>query len=492
MTSQPNFLVVSTDHWAASLLGAAGHPAIQTPTLDTLARNGVRFSNCYATCPVCIPARRTLMTGTSPKTHGDRVFKAEALMPALPTMAQTFRDAGYQAHAVGKLHVYPQRDRIGFDDVILEEEGRVLYGVIDDYEIYLADKGYAGGQFDHGMGNNNYLMRPWHLPEETHATNWATQQMVRTIKRRDPTRPAFWYLSYRHPHPPLIPLEQYLDLYREIEIDTPYHGAWTADRDDAPFCLAARYAVGDALNATQTRLARMAFYALCTHIDHQLRVVIGTLRDEGLLDNTVILFTSDHGDMLGNHNMWAKRLFYADSANIPMIVMGVKDDDRVGYNRVDERIVCWEDVMPTLLDLAGIDVPETAEGVSMFGKTKRDWLYGEIGEDATATRMIFDGQYKLIYYPVGNHAQLFDVTSDPNELNNLAGNADYTAILDRLTGLLIGQLYGGDEGWVQDGKLVGLANIPFVERPNRSLSSQRGGHFPPPPTVGISQFEWEY
>jgi len=153
MESKPNFLVVSTDHWAASLLGAAGHPTIQTPTLDTLAQSGVRFNNCYSSCPVCIPARRTLMTGTSPKTHGDRVFQPELPMPELPTMAQTFRDAGYQAYAVGKLHVYPQRDRIGFDDVILEEEGRVLYGVIDDYEIFLADKGFAGQQFDHGMGN---------------------------------------------------------------------------------------------------------------------------------------------------------------------------------------------------------------------------------------------------------------------------------------------------------------------------------------------------
>lgn len=492
MESKPNFLVVSTDHWAASLLGSSGHPTIQTPTLDTLAQNGVRFSNCYSSCPVCIPARRTLMTGTSPKTHGDRVFQTELPMPDVPTMAQTFRDAGYQAYAVGKLHVYPQRDRIGFDDVILEEEGRLLYGVIDDYEIFLADKGFAGQQFDHGMGNNEYLMRPWHLPEETHATNWATQQMVRTIKRRDPQRPGFWYLSYRHPHPPLIPLQQYLDLYRMIEIDQPYYGEWSKNRDDVPFCLSARFAAGDDLNQTQTRLARMAFYALCTHIDHQLRVVIGTLRDEGLLDNTVIVFTSDHGDMLGNHNLWAKRLFYENSANIPMIIMGMKGDERVGYNRVDNRIVCWEDVMPTLLDLAGIDVPETVEGISMFGEEQRDWMYGEIGEDATATRMIFDGQHKLIYYPVGNHFQLFDVTNDPNEVKNLAGNPTYTEIQDRLTGLLISQLYGGDEDWVQDNVLVGLENMPFKVHPNRSLSSQRGGHFPPPPAIGISQVESEF
>ena len=111
-----NVLLITTDHWPASLLGVAGHPAIQTPTLDQLARNGTRYTNAYSECPVCIPARRTLMTGTPPRTHGDRVFKTMEPMPRLPTLAQTFRNAGYQAYAVGKLHVYPpdhqgQRER---------------------------------------------------------------------------------------------------------------------------------------------------------------------------------------------------------------------------------------------------------------------------------------------------------------------------------------------------------------------------------------------
>ena len=194
--ARPNVLVVVTDHWFGALFGVAGHPAIQTPTLDTLARSGVRFPNAYSECPVCIPARRSLMTGTTPRTHGDRVFKETLPMPAgLPTLAQTFRDAGYQAQAVGKLHVFPQRDRIGFDDVLLDEEGRTQYGVTDDYELFLGDEGFAGRHFDHGMSNNEYVTRPWHLPEHTHATNWATREMCRAIKRRDPLRPAFWYLS---------------------------------------------------------------------------------------------------------------------------------------------------------------------------------------------------------------------------------------------------------------------------------------------------------
>ena len=491
MSARPNVLLISTDHWPASLLGVAGHGAIQTPTLDELARSGTRFTNCYAECPVCIPARRTLMTGTPPRTHGDRVFQETLPMLAhLPTMAQTFREAGYQAYAVGKLHVYPQRNRIGFDDVILDEEGRQQYGAVDDFELFLGDAGYVGQHFGHGMSNNEYSTRPWHLPEYTHPTNWATTQMCRTIKRRDPTRPGFWFLSYRHPHPPLTPLQSYLDLYREIEIDTPYRGDWAATTNRLPFSLQAKRYVDDKLNQLQMTMARRAFYALCTHIDHQLRVVIGTLREEGLLDNTILLFTSDHGDMLGNHGLWAKRLFYEDSANIPLLLVGAKNDQRVGHHRVDDRLVGWRDIMPTLLDLAGIPIPATVEGISMVGETKRDWAYCEIDEGIHATRMVHDGRYKLIYYATGNVRQLFDLQTDPQELVDLAGDDVHDEPLARLTALLIGQLYGGDEAWVKDGGLVGLPARTFTPGPNKGLTSQRGAHWPQPPATNMPQIEW--
>lgn len=489
MAARPNVLLISTDHWPARLLGCAGHPVVQTPTLDELARSGVRFTNCYAECPVCIPARRTLMTGTPPRTHGDRVFKERLEMPDVPMLAQTFRDAGYQAYAVGKLHVYPQRDRIGFDDVILDEEGRTQYGVTDDYELFLGDQGFVGQHFNHGMSNNEYSAVAWHLPDETHATNWATQTMARVVKRRDPKRPAFWFLSYRHPHPPLVPLQTYLDFYRDLAIDAPVVGDW-ARADDLPYGLQSTTARGDKHSAVQTEMARRAFYALCTHIDHSLRVLIGTLREEGVLGNTMICFTSDHGDMLGDHRMWAKRLFYEGSANIPMILLGVEGDERVGFNRIDDRLVGWRDVMPTLLDLAGVEIPDTVEGLSMVRAEKRDWFYGEIGEDAHATRMIRERRYKLIYYATGNRRQLFDLESDPRELVDLSSDPRYADTLARLTEVLIGELYDGDETWVEDGQLVGLPNRHYGPGPNRGLTSQRGQHWPPPPKSDMPQIQW--
>jgi arylsulfatase len=431
------------------------------------------------------------MTGTPPRTHGDRVFQEQLPMPDLPTMAGTFSQAGYQTYAVGKLHVFPQRNRIGFDDVILDEEGRQIYGVVDDYELFLGDQGYAGRFFEHGMSNNEYSYRPWFFPEETHATNWAANQMCRVIKRKDPTRPAFWYLSFRHPHPPLLPLQSYMDLYRDmgVEIDMPFKGDWANDPDPC-FSMQIDFNRGKQFTPEQIRGARLAFYALCTQIDHQLRVVIGTLREEGLLDNTIICFTSDHGDMLGNHGMWAKRLFFENSANVPMLLMGVKDDDRVGHHRTDDRLVGWQDIMPTLLDLAGVEIPDTVEGISMVGDQKRDFLYGEIDEEPRSSRMIRDERYKLIYYAIGNRSFLFDLEEDPKEMNNLADSAEHANTLKRLQDILIGQLYGGDEDWVKNGKLVGKPNKTFAIGPNRGLTSQRGAHWPPPPASNMPQIEW--
>ena len=214
-----NVLMISTDHWFGRLFGHRDHSVVMTPTLDQLARSGTVFDRAYSECPVCMPARRCMMTGATPKTAGDRQMWGRLRMPEeLPTMAQTFRDNGYQAMAVGKMHVYPQRDRVGFDDVILSEEGRVEHGVTDDYMAFLADQGHVGEYMGHGMSNNQYVTRPWHLPEHCHPTNWATREMCRLIRRRDPTRPGFWYLSYVHPHPPLTPLNDYLDMYRDVEI----------------------------------------------------------------------------------------------------------------------------------------------------------------------------------------------------------------------------------------------------------------------------------
>lgn len=480
--TRKNVLLVTVDEWAAQVLGCAGHPVVETPTLDTLAKAGTRFTNAYSETPICVPARRTLMTGTDPRTHGDRVAQGTLGMPDMPTLGQTFRDQGYQATAIGKLHVYPQRDRIGFDDVILAEEGRQLNGCVDDYEVFLTDNGFAGQHFFHGMGNNEYGWRSWHLPEHLHVTNWITFQACRTIKRRDPTRPGLWYVSYTAPHPPLVPPASYFERYARRDMPRPVEADWSRPGTPLPPALEAVRHYWTDLPPAQRDDMRRAYYALCTHVDHQLRLIIGTLREEGILDDTVILFTADHGDMLGDHGLYAKRLAYEPSANIPMILLGATSDAaRVPAGAVDDRLVGLQDVMPTLLDLCGLTPPQTMTGRSMVSGARRDHFYGECSEGLDATRMIHDGRFKLIWYPAGNHFQLFDLDTDPHEQHDLGKVPDHAPTLARLQSVLRGELYGSDLDYVEGETWIGCDARHAGPRPNRGLSGQRGLHYPPLP-----------
>ena len=275
-------------------------------------------------------------------------------------------------------------------------------------------------------------------------------------------------------------LQAYLDLYRDLPIDMPVRASWEA-QDNIPALQAVRryWQVPDQPHVH--RLLRQAFYALCTHVDHQLRIIWGTLREEDLLDDTVVLVSADHGDMLGHFGLWAKRLFYEGSSAIPMILVGAAGDRRVKTNHVDSRLVGLQDIMPTLLDLAHIPIPEGVEGLSMVSEQRREFFYGECREDDGASRMLHDGRYKLIWYPAGNHLQLFDLESDPQEQVNLATQAEHKTHVSRLSAELIRHLNGDDLQWVREGRLIGY---PFEAGPfvaDRAMSGQRGLHFPQPP-----------
>jgi arylsulfatase A-like enzyme len=482
MPDRPNVLLICTDHWPGRMIGGLGHHSVLTPTLDQFMANGVAYTNAYTTTPMCVPARRELMTGVFSQTHGDRT-QGSSPMPELPTIAQTFRDAGYQAYGVGKLHIRPPRNRIGFDDVLINEEGRLTAsnGEPDDYEMFLTEQGYPGLEQATGI-HNAWDYRPFHLPERLHHTNWTAQEMSRFIARRDPTRPAFWYMSFTAPHPPTIPLEGYMNIYQDIAVEPPVVGDWAADFDGLPFALKARPArhrqIAD--SEADTLRTRRAFYALATHVDHQIRAVVGTLREQGVVDDTIIMFTSDHGDMEGNHRLWNKMVYYEGSAKIPMILTGSAAlSERVGFARLDDRLVAQADVMPTLLDLCDIPVPDSVEGVSMVDGPRREYLYGQFYEDEYATRMVHDGRHKLIYYAVGNHTQLFDLERDPDEMNDVADDASYWEVRQRLSKLLMDNLYGSDLEWLDGDRLVGLPDREWTPAYDHDLgfSAQRGYRF---------------
>ena len=268
-----------------------------------------------------------------------------------------------------------------------------------------------------------------------------------------------------------------LRLYDRLGVDEPVVADWAADADlPLPFPLRHHQAAGPQ-SPIATRLARQGFYAQCTYIDHQIRLLIGVLNEEGLLDNTVVMFISDHGDMLGHHGLWSKPPMLEWSAKIPLLLMPTAACERTGHHRTDDRFAELRDVMPTLLDLCDIPIPASVEGLSLVADERRDHLYCEHDEDPRkAMRMMRADNFKLIWYPAGNRTQLFDVAGDPAEMNDLADSADYASVRQRLTQLLIAELYGSDLDleWLRDGELVGVPEPEHLEQPNRGLSGQRG------------------
>jgi arylsulfatase len=472
MSEVRNLVLVTVDQWHHAAFSHAGHPVVETPTIDLLARMGTRFTRCFSECPVCIPARNTLMTGTTPRTHGDRVYREGRPAPEAPWLAGCLREAGWQTAAAGKLHVFPQRRRIGFDDVRLHEEGRAQFGVVDDYDTWLAERGFPGQQHAHGLGNNSYEARPWHLPEDCHPTAWTAREFCRLLRRRDPTRPGFWYLSFNGPHPPLAPPAALLDYYRTRPAPEPPTPTWalpahlTAD-PHAP-CTPAAAAE-----------ARRAYWAACAYIDQQLRMVMGTLRDEGLFDTTAILFTGDHGEQLGWHGQWGKWAMYEGSAHVPSILVLPPGHPQARPGAIDARPCGLADVMPTLLGLAGVAVPARVEGRSLLGAPGAI-AHSEWGEDARAQRMACDGRWKAVWHAGGNRTQLFDLDTDPDELSDRADDPACAAIRERLMAVIRERLYGTDSTFVRDGVLVGADPLP-VPGPARTFGNARGPHWPPMP-----------
>jgi arylsulfatase len=479
MTEKPNVLLICTDHWPGRLGGWTGASCVQTPTIDRIASNGITFSNAYSACPICVPARRTLMTGLGTRGHGTRSNKSIP-MPDAPTIADCFREQGYQTCAVGKLHVSPQRSRIGFDDVISCEEGRHPVDMPDDWELFLADRGYRGMQYARGATQNDYLVTPWHLPDDCHPTSWAAREMSRTLVRRERDRPGFWYLSFIGPHPPIWPIAPFLQQYEHLGIPEPVMGTWMENlRSHLPQILEGKQNNLAPCGAPPEAIAwvRRAFFATMTQIDYQIRAVIGTLRQERLLQNTVIAFTSDHGDMLGNHGLWGKTVFYEGSTKIPFIISPPNSLDVGERGRTDNRLVELGDMVPSLLELCGIPVPSGVEAKSVFSETHRDLLFGEFGDRHSATRMIRKGSYKLIYYADGNQFQLFDLENDPEEIEDLAADPGHLQVLADLQKALEEHLYGEDTEWVQDGTWVGLPKSEKKSNGDFAYGGQRGYRF---------------
>lgn len=481
----PNVVLICCDHLRADWLGCGGHPIVQTPQIDKLASQGVLFERAFSESPICVPARRILMTGLD--TYGIHLSRNHETQPfdEGPKLAQVMTAAGYQTFASGKLHTFPQRNRIGFEDVQLNEEGRRSDCPMDDYEAFLQDRGYAHLVHTHGLGNNQYGLRLNPLPEPLTTTHWTAQKAMEFIERRDPTRPFFLHLSFDKPHPPIVPPQSYYELYRGVDFPDPIMGDWVAERTPSRVRYLQAANEWDRWSGDRERIQQClrGFAAMITHIDSMIGIFLGQLRERKLNENTLVVFTSDHGDQLFDHGNFAKGDFFRGSTNIPFIVrppLTWSNANGIELDRVDRSApVGLQDVMPTILDMCGLAIPDSVHGSSLVPLLQdarapfREYTFGHV----EVAYGVSDGRYRYQWFSDDDLEFLFDIDSDPSDCHDLARSLEHRAVLERMRGKLIEWMARNGDPKVVDGKLVPVPHDWKLDRGRvKNLWANRGRH----------------
>lgn len=486
---RPNIVLIMTDEMRGDCMGVAGHPDVKTPYLDTLAEQGIYYPNAYSACPSCIPARATLFTGLSQRHTGRVGYEDGVDWNYRRTMAEELSKIGYYTQCVGKMHVHPLRSQLGFHNIVLHDgylqayrKSDMPYGenqhVADDYFYWLKqEKGIQADVTDTGLQCNSWVTRPWIYDEMSHPTNWVVTQSIDFLRRRDRRMPFFLMPSFVRPHAPYDAPEPYFDMYRNKVLRQPIKGDW----NDTEY-LKEHGRIYDShsgpADEEMIRSQQIGYYACITHIDNQIGRLLQALGEQGVMDNTIILFTSDHGEMLSDHCLNRKNVPYQGSVRIPMIITG--PERFIGKRKkVDEKVVELRDVMPTVLNLAGNSVLGL-DGTSMLQADEREYLHGEHLADYEkhSNQFIVTKTDKYIWFPITGEEQYFYLAADPSETRNAVTDPEFANRVRYLRKLLVGELAGCPEGYSDGEKLIagcrGKASLPHATATGIELINELG------------------
>jgi len=466
---RPNVVLIMTDQQRWDTVGGAT-PA-ETPYLDWLASRGTRFTAAYSATPSCIPARASLMTGLDPWHTGILgMGKGQPHCANLgPTLPSRLADAGYHAISVGKLHFSPQRSLQGFHRTVLDESRRHEDpGFVSDYTQWYQRVAPAGAdRYEHGIDFNSWMSRPFTLPEHLHATNWTATAAIEALHDRDPSKPFFLNLSFARPHSPYDPPPYYFDRYHRTELPPAAIGDW-AEVNDVPAERHDPNAWRSRRSEAEIHRARAGYYGSVSHIDSQIGRVLIELRRAGMFDDTLFVFCSDHGDMLGDHHLWRKTYAYEGSAHIPLQVTPPASWGR-DVVAASDAPATLQDILPTILEGIGAEPAEGIDGRSLWGECagdtagRREFLHGEHStcyHPSQEMQYLTDGRTKYIWFPRTGEEQLFDLTSDPYECVELSRRAEEQQRLRTWRGRLVDILAPRDAGLTE-----GDALIPQTDRP---------------------------
>jgi choline-sulfatase len=411
--------MIMADQLATSALPFHGNPVTQTPAMSRLATSGAVFDAAYTASPLCSPARASLLTGLLPSRTG--VYDNAAEFPAaIPTLAHHLRTAGYRTVLAGKMHFCGPDQLHGFEERLTTD-------------IYPADFGWTP-DWDHPQERPSWYhdmssvtdagpcLRSNQLDYDEEVAFAAERSLFGHVRSRD-QRPFCFVVSFTHPHDPYTIGRRWWDMYRDEDIPLPR--PLPGDQHPHERRLSAICAMdGEPITEDQVRAARRAYYGAISYVDDQIARLMAVLGETDRLDDTVVIVTSDHGDMLGERGAWYKMSFYEASARVPLIIWSPA---RFGPRRISAPASTM-DLLPTLLDLAGDgdrDVAGPLDGRSLLphlsGSPDHDETVAEyLAEGAIAPIvMIRRGRHKFIHSPA-DPDQLFDLAADPDERVNLA------------------------------------------------------------------------
>ncbi len=463
---KPNILFIISDQHRGDAIAAAGHPVVYTPNLDKLAAEGVLFSRAYSSVPSCLPARTAILTGMSPWASGQLGYRP---IPDYPLEGPAiFFENGYMTYAVGKNHFTPMREKHGYQTVVLEEAWYTALGNQEkcDYTIWF-ENNYPGKDLNaSGLGYTDHRGgRIFPFEEKAHPTVWTADIAIEFLESYEADEPWLLKVSFKRPHPPFDPPDKWSDYYNSSSIDLPEVGAWamakygqnTGSLEQSPS------ATNGAFPNHEIISSRHAYYASISHVDEQIGRLLKTLKAQNQYNNTLILYTSDHGDMMGDHHLWRKCRPYEGSVNIPMI-MRWPENLKVSAKRgiYSNELVELRDIFPTFLDAAGFEIPDAMDGSSMLnvlrGEEWRDMLdleHSQIYEPDNAWVALTDSRYKYIYFTLTGEEQLFDLRDDPKELNDITNLQNPPQnLIEEWRRNMISHLEERGEKWVLNGQLV--------------------------------------
>ena len=433
---RPNILLITTDQQRFDTVAALGNQEIYTPHLNWLADEGISFTRCYSDCPICMPARATIMTGKPAYEHG-LVDNLNSKLPMAEnnTFPAILTHNGYQTRAEGKLHFFPMRTYYGIEHADLPM----------DYFNEMRRRGKSSTRV-HGIGENEMEPAVNTIEESDTLTHWIVDKSVDFLENHDPTRPFFLWTSFTKPHPPLDPDLSYWELYRDAPLTPPVTGDWSEDTESLPtgfYEPTYRLNNINRMSGYQQLQIKRAYYACISQIDYNLGILFARMRELNLLESTWIIFTSDHGDMLGDHHMGAKSLFLEGSAHIPMIIKPPAEfgKSHVRYSGIRcDKLVTLVDVMPTILSICGIKCDERLHGVNLleYIENKRDRTF--YGNCANTYFAVMDKGWKYTWTAAGGSELMFNLDNDPYERHNLSDMAEYTGLKKQLREIMTNEM----------------------------------------------------